>query len=103
MNVKFHDAENMLSAESGTYDAATGVLSHDTEAKIHEVHAGIGENIAFVNLPAGPSPHFVLNNKIYEDNRIPPRGFANAAFAQFGGAPVGHSYADGNIGMTANT
>jgi hypothetical protein len=37
----------------------------------------------------------VLNNKIFKDNRIPPRGFTNAAFSDFGGAPVGHSYADG--------
>jgi hypothetical protein len=37
----------------------------------------------------------VLNNRIFEDNRIPPRGFTNAAFASFGGAPVGHTYADG--------
>ncbi len=43
----------------------------------------------------GPSLHFVLNNQIYEDNRIPPRGFTNATFAAFGGAPVGHNYADG--------
>jgi hypothetical protein len=37
----------------------------------------------------------VLNNRIFEDNRIPPRGFNNANYAAFGGAPVGHSYADG--------
>ena len=29
------------------------------------------------------------------DNRIPPRGFTNIAYADFGGSPVGHSYADG--------
>jgi Bacterial Ig domain/Cytochrome c554 and c-prime len=96
LNVKFYNTENQLISESGAYDAATGVLSHDPEAKIYEVHPGIGENIAgVVGLPAGPSLHFVLNNKIFEDNRIPPRGFTNAAFAQFGGAPVGHTYADG--------
>jgi len=36
-----------------------------------------------------------LNNKIFKDNRIPPRGFTNAAYADFAGAPVGHTYADG--------
>lgn len=83
-------------SESGAYNPQTGVLSHDAEAKIYEVHPGIGENISnVVGLPAAPSLHFVLNNKIYEDNRIPPRGFNNAAFASFGGAPVGHAYADG--------
>ena len=71
-------------------------MTHDAEAKVYEIHPGIGTNIAgIVGLPAGPSLHFVLNNQVYGDNRIPPRGFTNAAFAAFGGAPVGHSYADG--------
>ena len=30
-----------------------------------------------------------------KDNRIPPRGFTNAAFANFGGSPVHYSYEDG--------
>jgi hypothetical protein len=46
-------------------------------------------------LAPGPSFHFVLNNQVFSDNRIPPRGFSNASFALFGGAPVDHSYADG--------
>ena len=92
VNVKFFDAAGGLLAESGAYDPQTGILSHDPEVKIYEVHPGIGENISsVVGLPSGPSLHFVLNNKIYEDNRIPPRGFTNAAFAAFGGAPVGHT------------
>jgi hypothetical protein len=48
-----------------------------------------------LKLDPAASLHFVLNNKIYEDNRIPPRGFTNVTFALFGGAPVGHEYADG--------
>ena len=96
VNVKFYDSSNTLISESGAYDPSTGVLSHDPEAKIYEVHPGIDNNITgLTGLPEGPSLHFVLNNKIFEDNRIPPRGFNNAVFAAFGGAPVGHSYADG--------
>jgi hypothetical protein len=96
LNVKFYDAGDNLVGESGAYNPSTGVLTHDSELKIYEVHPGIDTNIAgIVGLPAAPSLHFVLNNKIYEDNRIPPRGFSNATFAAFGGAPVGHSYADG--------
>jgi hypothetical protein len=37
----------------------------------------------------------VLNNKVFKDNRIPPRGFTNVAYESFGGKPVGHTYADG--------
>ena len=96
LNVKFYgDGTNVL-AESGAYDSDTGVLTHDTEAIIYEVHPGLETNLALaLGLDPGPSFHFVLNNQTYEDNRIPPRGFTNTAFAAFGGAPVGHEYADG--------
>jgi hypothetical protein len=96
VNVKFYDEAMNPLGESGAYNAATGVLTHDVEAKIYEVHPGIDTNInGLLELDAEPTLHFVLNNKIYEDNRIPPRGFTNAAFALFGGTPVGHAYADG--------
>jgi hypothetical protein len=96
VNVQFFDTSETLVGESGAYDASTGVLTHDAESKIYAVHPGIGDNIdEVVGLPPGPSLHFVLNNQVYEDNRIPPRGFTNSAFAEFGGSPVGHSYADG--------
>jgi hypothetical protein len=96
VNVKFFSASNSLIGESGAYDSQTGVLTRDSEATVYEVHPGIGANISgVVGLPAEPSLHFVLNNQIYEDNRIPPRGFTNEAYAAFGGAPVEHPYADG--------
>lgn len=96
LNVRFFDEGDSLLSESGAYDPDTGVLTRDLGAKIYEVHPGIDTNIAAaVGLPAGPSLHFVLNNRIYEDNRIPPRGFSNETYAAFGGAPVGHSYANG--------
>jgi hypothetical protein len=96
VNVKFYSEASSLLGESAAYNPATGVLSRDAEAKIYEVHPGIDTNInGLLGFPAEPTLHFVLNNKIYEDNRIPPRGFTNAAFAPFGGAPVGHAYADG--------
>jgi len=43
----------------------------------------------------GASLHFILNDLITKDNRIPPRGFTNAAFASHLAAPVGANYADG--------
>jgi len=96
LNVRFYDAASNLLAESAAYNPTTGVLTHDAQAKIYEVHPGIGTNIAgVVGLPAAESFHFVLNNEIYSDNRIPPRGFSNTTFAAFGGAPANYSYADG--------
>lgn len=97
INVRYFDAGAALISESAAYDAATGVLVHDAEAKIYEIEPGLDAVTAPLVPGAvpGPSFHFVLNNKIYKDNRIPPRGFTNAAYADFGGAPVDHVYADG--------
>ena len=96
INVKFHDAAMALISESGAYDPATGILTHDPEVKIYEVEPGLDAITApLAGEPEGPSFHFVLNNKVYKDDRIPPRGFTNAAFADFGGTPVGATYADG--------
>lgn len=96
INVRIYDAGQSLLAESGAYDAATGVLTHDPQSVIYEAKPGLDVDTAsLVGVAPGPSFHFVLNNKIYKDNRIPPRGFTNANFSLFGGAPVGHSYADG--------
>ena len=96
LNVKFFDSSNDCVSESGHYDFETGVLTEDLELELYQVQAGLDGRMAqLTGLPAGPSFHFVLNNRIYSDNRIPPRGFTNAAYAAFGGAPVGTAYADG--------
>lgn len=96
INVKFYDDSNSLISESGAYDPTTGILSHDHEARIYDIEPGIDPTLASIlNLPSGPSFHFTLNNKVYKDNRIPPRGFTNDAYEDFGGAPVAYSYADG--------
>ncbi len=96
LNVRFYDQSGALLKESGHYDAGLGALHHDAEAKVYEVELGLDENMAkLTGLPAGPSFHFVLNNQVLKDNRIPPRGFTNAAYDNFGGTPVGAAYADG--------
>jgi len=96
INVRFRDSGMALLAESGHYDPVTGELSHDSQLKIYEAEPGLDTDTAgLLGTAPGPSFHFVLNNKIYKDNRIPPRGFNNANFALFGGAPRAYSYADG--------
>lgn len=96
LNVKFFDDNDNLVKESGAYDFGTAVLTEDGEAKIYETKQGLDAAASVLTgLPVGPSFHFVLNNKAYKDNRIPARGFTNAAYASFGGAPVDYSYADG--------
>jgi hypothetical protein len=80
---------------SGDYEFDTGVLGHDEDVKIYQVKPGLSPGLAdALSLPAGPSFHFVLNDSVYGDNRIPPRGFTNAAFEALQMPPVAYSYAD---------
>lgn len=103
INVKYFDAAKNLLSESGVYDSATGELAHDAEMQVFEAKPGLDHDVAgILGEPYGPSFHFVLNNKIHKDNRIPPRGFSHAAFAVFGGAPVGATYADGQYWADAD-
>jgi hypothetical protein len=95
LNVRFFDAQNVQIAERGAYDPATAVLTGDN-TKVYEAKQGIDAVAAMVTgLPVGPSFHLDVNNKMFFDNRIPPRGFTNAGFALVQAAPVGYSYADG--------
>ena len=83
-------------AEDGAYDATTATLDVAGTTKIYEVRQVIAPDVAALSgLAAGTPFHLVLNGAVELDNRIPPRGFALAAFDAFGGAPVGHTYVDG--------
>ncbi|MEZ5197957.1 MAG: hypothetical protein R2764_16695 [Bacteroidales bacterium] len=64
-------------------------------AKIYEIKPGISPVLARHCLDAGPSFHFVLNDTVYSDNRIPPRGFTNDNFDSIQSPAVGYSYEDG--------
>ena len=92
INVRGYDAATALVFESGEYDAATARLLHDPQEKVYEALMGQSG-------PQGcaPSFHFLLNYCVAKENRIPPRGFSNAAFAVFQGSPVGATYRDGQF------
>ncbi len=82
INIQFYDVGNNMVFESGAYDAATGTLIHDGTERVYEAKPGLdGVTAPLVGVPEGPSFHFVLNNRIFKDTRIPPRGFSNANFA----------------------
>ena len=91
-------AFNSLTAEvfeSGYYDPLTGILDK-TGTKIYQIKPGISPGLASaLGLDAGPSFHFVLNDTIYSDNRIPCRGFTDSNFKAIQSPPVGYTYADG--------
>lgn len=95
INVKFFNSIGALVAERGAYDAGTSTLT-EGDTKVYLTRQGMDAAVAATaGLTAGPSFHLDLNNVVYFDNRIPPRGFANATFAAVQAAPVGYAYADG--------
>jgi hypothetical protein len=94
LNVQVHDANSALIAESGAYDASTGVLTTDAQARIYEILQGIwdssGGGSCRTNVAGAAQFHFVLNNCIAKDNRIPPLGFAGGSDPET--MPVAYSY-----------
>lgn len=95
LHVRAFDGKGRILFESGRYVFETADLLADPHLKVWETFHGLSPGwAAQLGRPAGESFHLVLNDTIVKDNRIPPRGFTNAAFAVFGGAPVGATYAD---------
>ena len=98
LSLKAYDDENTLIYESGAYDPATAILIEDSAIKIYEAKHGLtGDLAALLEVTAGESFHFVLNNTVVKDNRIPPRGFTQKALDKRGLEPVGASYAAGQF------
>jgi uncharacterized repeat protein (TIGR01451 family) len=95
LNLKAFDEDGNQLYESGAYDPTTGQLLRDADAKVYEIKQGITPELAtLLQKPAGASFHFVLNNTVVKDNRIPPRGYRQRLFDQPGLRPVGVTYAD---------
>lgn len=95
VNVKMLNASGAVVREYGAYDLLTATLD-EASTEIYEMHVGLSDFASTATgLPPGPTGHMALADTIVKDNRIPPRGFNNAAF-EAGGAPVvAHEYADG--------
>ncbi len=97
INVQYFDTNDQMIGERGVYNLLTADL-HGEDTTVYEAQLGIDEAISqATGIPAGVTFHFALNNLYVKDNRVPPRGFDNAVFAEFGGAPVGAVYADGQF------
>lgn len=94
INVKFFNGPTLL-AERGVYDTATATLFGD-DTKVYETKLGHDAYMAAqTGLPQGPSFHLTTVNTVLKDNRIPPRGYTNAAYRAVQSLPVGASFADG--------
>jgi len=95
INVALLDESLAPVREYGAYDAVSADLS-TADTKVYETVLGVDETMSgLTGLPVGRSFHFALANTILKDNRIPPRGFENEAFAAAQANPVGVAYADG--------
>lgn len=95
LGVRFFTGDTQI-AEDGAYDDALATLDVPNTTKIYEAKQVIAADVAAASgLAVGTPFHLVLNGAVAFDNRIPPRGYTDAAFAAFGGAPVGQAYADG--------
>jgi uncharacterized repeat protein (TIGR01451 family) len=82
--------------ESGTYNSSTGQLERDTHIKVYEAKQGITPEFAeWLNKVPGETFHFILNNTIIKDNRIPPQGFSLIDYQEMGLQSVGAFYSDG--------
>jgi hypothetical protein len=93
INVKFFNGLTQI-AERGVYNFTTATLFGD-DTKVYETKFGHDDYMAGQSgLPQGPSFHLTTVNKIFKDNRIPPRGFTNAAYKNIQALPVGASFAD---------
>ena len=82
LNVQVRSAGNALVAESGAYDVATATLTEDVQARVYEALQGIwnAQSHSCVVESAGAKQfHFVLNDCVAKDNRIPPIGFRRTA------------------------
>lgn len=78
LNVQLRSATNQLVAESGAYDTAAATLIEDAQARIYEVVQGIwnaATQTCQTEQGGKKQFHFVLNNCVAKDNRIPPLGF----------------------------
>jgi hypothetical protein len=96
LEVRAYDAAGHQVYASGLIDPSTHRLVRDPDIKVYEAKQGLTpEWAAFVNKPAGESFHFLLNNTVTKDNRIPPRGYLRSVWDRPGLRPVGADYGDG--------
>lgn len=105
LNLRVVDNNGDPVFESGAYDDATAVLTEDPQVKVYEVLQGIwnrnGNSTCDVDDGAGRKLfHFVLNNCVAKDNRIPPQGFVGGNDLQI--RPVGYTYPEARPGVLAH-
>lgn len=92
LEVTGYSADGQQVFRSGVYDPAAAVLDmdpvRDPQLRTWEAQHDLSPEVAAASgAAAGSGFHFAINNRIVADNRIPPRGYAFAAFDAAGAAP----------------
>jgi hypothetical protein len=102
LHIEARDGANAIVFESGAYDGATGTLTQDAQAKIYEAKQGIwnGSECETEDGGGGELFHFVLNNCVAKDNRIPPLGFTGGGNLEV--QPWGYTYPEASPGVLVN-
>ncbi len=94
LHVVARDAADSIVWESGAWDPATGALAQDEQTKIYETLQGIwnaaSQTCEIEDAQGRKMFHFVLNDCIAKDNRIPPLGFSGGENVET--RPVAHTY-----------
>ena len=94
LTIRVYDDNDALILSDGEFDPLTGALASSVQTRIYEVKQGIwdaGESACKTSDAQGREAfHFVLNNCIAKDNRIPPLGFTGGNNPEL--APVGTVY-----------
>jgi hypothetical protein len=101
LDVALRDATGAVIWRSGEWDPATGALTEDPQLKVYEIKPGIWNlnGTGQCDTAGGtgdPIFHFVLNDCIALDNRIPPLGFTGANDIET--RPVNYTYPETSPG-----
>jgi len=101
LQLEVRDGAGGLLLESGAYDPLTGELADDPQLKVYRREAGIwdlhGTGECDTEDALGNAIfHFVRNNCVVVDNRIPPAGFTAGGDPEV--RPVGYAYPETSPG-----
>lgn len=101
LQVTARGSDDTVLWQSGSYNDATGVLTEDSQAKIYQVKPGIWNRNGTNECDTqdefdDPIFHFVLNDCIALDNRIPPLGFTGGSDLET--RPVNYTYPETSLG-----
>ncbi len=106
INITYFDSSGTVLREVGRYGPKKDTISNEPVTapmlldpeytRVYECLPAISEaQAAKYGKTPGKSFHFVLNDIIAKDNRIPPKGFKNNTFKEHLSEPVGAVYSDG--------